>query len=85
MSRASTDLTLPSEQDALLAQRASLALEQQGAGTADMRLQLTTPGSKATAFDLPAPAVRLLMELLKELGAGHAVTIVPVEAEITTQ
>ncbi len=35
--------------------------------------------------DLPAGAVRLLVELLAEMAAGHAVTMIPIHAELTTQ
>ena len=85
MTRAHTELTLPSEQEALLARQTSRTLAEHGAGGDDLRLQLTEAGREVTTLDLPAPAARLLMEILKELGAGRAVTIVPVEAEITTQ
>ena len=85
MPRAHTDLTLPSEQEALLAQEASRALAEGGGDAASLRVQLTVAGREVTTLDLPAPAARLLAEILKELGQGRAVTIVPVEAEITTQ
>jgi excisionase family DNA binding protein len=34
---------------------------------------------------VPRPAVRLLVEVLRELGRGNAVTVVPFQAELTTQ
>ena len=34
---------------------------------------------------LPEAAVRLLQSLLREMAQGHAITIVPVHAELTTQ
>jgi excisionase family DNA binding protein len=81
--RTDTELTLPSEQDALLAQQTSRALIAHDAEGTGLRVQVMDAGREL--HDLPAPAVRLLMEILKELGEGRAVTIVPVDAEITTQ
>ena len=34
---------------------------------------------------LPPAAVRILQQLFEELGRGHAVTLVPVDTELTTQ
>ena len=34
---------------------------------------------------LPAPALRLLLDVLTEIGQGHAVTLIPLHAELTTQ
>jgi excisionase family DNA binding protein len=36
-------------------------------------------------IELPAGAVKLLQAILEEMGAGHAVTIMPRNAELTTQ
>lgn len=85
MPRTHTELTVPSEQEALLAQQACHALAGLGGEETGLRVQLTKAGREVTTLDLPAPAARLLMDILNELGAGCAVTIVPVEAEITTQ
>jgi len=34
---------------------------------------------------LPAPVLRLLLDVLTEIGQGHAVTLIPLHAELTTQ
>ncbi|MFG0334822.1 MAG: helix-turn-helix domain-containing protein [Maioricimonas sp. JB049] len=36
-------------------------------------------------IELPAAAVRLLVDLLSTMAEGHAVTLIPVHAELTTQ
>ena len=85
MPRTHTETTVPSKQEALLAREASRALAEGGADAASLRVQLATAGREVTTLDLPAPAARLLLEILKEIGQGRAVTVVPVEAEVTTQ
>lgn len=40
---------------------------------------------KTQELHLPASAVRLLLSLLAEMAQGHAVTLVPYHAELTTQ
>jgi excisionase family DNA binding protein len=50
-----------------------------------MRVQVAEAGREVAILDLPPAAARLLTEGLKELAAGNAVTLVPVEAELTTQ
>ena len=40
---------------------------------------------RAEPIELPALAVRLLVDLLVEMAAGNAVTLIPIHAELTTQ
>jgi excisionase family DNA binding protein len=78
-----TEEALPSEQDAALAKAASQALAE--AGDKPLRVQVEAAGREITAVDLPPVVARLLMDILKETAAGHAVTLVPFQEEITTQ
>ncbi len=50
-----------------------------------MRVQVAAAGREVTTVDLPPVVARLLMGILKETAAGHAVTLVPFQKEITTQ
>jgi excisionase family DNA binding protein len=70
MHRTPIDPVVPSAQEAALAETARAAL---------------AAGEKFTKDDLPPIVTRLLMDILEETAAGHAVALVPVEAEITTQ
>lgn len=81
MSRIHIDPILPSGQDAQRAKELRHALEHQDAPSAPLRVQL----SGGTALDLPPIVSRLLMDILEETAAGNAVTLVPVESEVTTQ
>ena len=83
MTYTSGEPTFPSDQDAVLAREVSRALEV--AGDTALRLQVADAGREVTTFDLPPSVARLLMDILKETAAGHAVSLVPLEAEITTQ
>jgi len=51
----------------------------------DFRLQLLQGDKPGEVIALPLPALRLLFTILKEMGEGNAVTLMPVHAELTTQ
>lgn len=70
MRRHSVDPVIPSAQDVKLAELARAAL---------------AAGQRFTTDELPSNVARLLMDILKQTAAGNAVTLVPVEAEVTTQ
>ena len=85
MTRPHTDPTLPSAQDSALAREASRALEQHCANDGSVLVQVGKPGREPTTLELPPIAARLLQQMLEEMGKGNAVTVVPTDAEITTQ
>jgi hypothetical protein len=84
LSYAPIEPAIPSDQDTARARELSRALEQHDAGPQVLRVQIAA-GQEVTTLDLPPVVARLLMNILKETAAGHAVTLVPFEAEITTQ
>ena len=86
MPRAQTDPTIPTDQDAVLAREASRILDASAGDNGALHLRLVETGNATPAtLELPAAAARLLKELLREMAAGHAITLVPTESEITTQ
>jgi len=85
MPRIRTEPTIPSDQEALLAREVSRALEAHHAEDKTLRVQVCEAGREVTTLDLPPAVARLLIDVLEEMGAGNAVTLVPIEAEITTQ
>ncbi len=85
MARLRTEPAIPSAQEALLAREVSRELETRQADGQPLRLQVAGAGHEATVLDLPPVAARLLIDMLSEMGAGRAVTLVPAEAEVTTQ
>ncbi len=66
------------------AQEVRRALEKRSADRKTLRVQIAA-GHGAKPLDLPPVVTRLLMNILKETAAGRAVTLVPLEPEITTQ
>src|SRR5579863_9493628 len=71
----------PTEAEAQLASESSRRL----ARYAQRNLKFQVAGKHGETITLPASAVRLLVRLLSEMGAGNAVTLVPIHAEMTTQ
>lgn len=77
---------LPSAEEAAIAKVCSQDL----AALLDTRLDaqqltLTDKEGQAHAVNIPVPALRLLVDVLTELGDGNTVKLVPVHAELTTQ
>ena len=85
MSQTHIDPVLPSDQDAMLAKAARIALA--GSDTLDtaLHVQINAAGREMTSLDLPPVVTRLLMDILKETAAGKAVSLLPLGAEVTTQ
>jgi excisionase family DNA binding protein len=81
MQRNNIDPILPTAQDALRAGELRGALEGRNVVSAPLRVQV----DDSIVLDLPPLVARLLMDILEETAAGHAVTVIPVEAEVTTQ
>jgi excisionase family DNA binding protein len=49
------------------------------------RIKVRPEGGRHEEVVVPAPAFALLLEILDEMAQGHAVTIMPVHGELTTQ
>jgi excisionase family DNA binding protein len=75
----------PTENDRKLASESSQFLEPVSTLPHEVRLQFLDEDAPRAAFSLPAAAVRLLNEVLKEMAKGNAVTLLPVHAMLATQ
>ena len=78
--KTATAYGIPSESDATLAGRAGRALEALTDGTQQVSARF---GDRIV--DLPAPAVRLLQEVLDRMADGKGVALTPLHAELTTR
>lgn len=75
----------PTEDDRRLASESSQFLEPVSILPHEIRMQFLDKDAPQSAFSLPAPALRLLNEILKEMAKGNAVTLIPNNAMLTTQ
>ena len=81
-----THQTSAPEVEAVLARATAEALESHALDDAtSLRVQVTQAGREVTTLDVPASAIPLITAVLRELGAGKAVTVLGDDAEITTQ
>jgi excisionase family DNA binding protein len=82
----SLDAIQPSEAETLLARESSRALSRLAGRNKAVRVEAREEGQEDRAtFILPATAVRLLLDILRQMAAGNAVAVTPVHAELTTQ
>ncbi len=77
--------TIPSAAEALLAREVSRVLERRNTAEQTLSLLVTAPENKMMTIELPKSAASLLIEILKQMAEGNAVSLLPVEPEITSQ
>jgi len=86
MTGALAELIIPNDAESQQAKETSRLLARLLPQHAEaLQLQATDIQGQKQAFLLPASAVKLLIALLSEMAQGHAVTLVPYHAELTTQ
>ncbi len=76
---------VPTAQDAVIAREASRALAAHLGHFENLRFQILEDKKTTEKLSLPASAIRLLLDILTEMAAGNAITLIPVHAELTTQ
>jgi excisionase family DNA binding protein len=81
---AGTEVTAPTEAETELAKESSRTLAAHLGGGNDLRLAVKS-GPASEELVLPARAARLLLDILTEMGRGNAVSLTPIQAELTTQ
>ena len=85
MTRRTREPIVPTAQDAAIAREASRMLAPYIDHLETLRFQVGEERKAAQKLSLPASAIRLLLDLLTEMAAGNAVTLIPVHAQLTTQ
>ena len=80
------ETTAPTAADARLARESLTRIDQiLEAGASDLRFAIRSDEQTGPEIRLPVSAVRLLKDILAEMAQGHAVTLLPVHSELTTQ
>lgn len=78
--------SLPTAEEIALAQESGRALSAYlQSRDVTQRIEIFDDKGAAHQVRVPASALRLLVDVLTEIGEGNAVSIVPIHAELTTQ
>ena len=76
---------LPSDRDTQLADQVSKKLAPYLKGNDDIQIKLVDQGREGDILDIPISAVRILFDILVNMARGNAMTLLPLEKELTTQ
>lgn len=86
MAELSTLSPLPSPEEAAIAKISSRELSAYLQTAADTQnIDIVDKSGEVHPVKVPVSALRLLIDVLTELGEGNAVSLIPVHAELTTQ
>jgi excisionase family DNA binding protein len=83
--QAAIETKLPSDAEAQVAKETSRILASRMRRADSLKLRIIDERKPGVTVNLPATAVRLLVRILEEMARGNAVTLIPVQAELTTQ
>lgn len=86
MNAPATPKTLPSQEDITLARESGRALSTVLLTRAEtQQIDFHDEKGAVRTVRIPTSALRLLVDVLTEIGQGNAVSIIPIHAELTTQ
>jgi len=86
MNALATPKTLPSPEDITLARESGRALSAVLLTRSDtQQIDFHDEKGAVRTVRIPTSALRLLLDVLTEIGQGNAVSIIPIHAELTTQ
>ena len=75
----------PSDHDRRVASEISQFLDPLVLRSHEVQVQFVGENASEQILSIPAPALRLLNEILKEMAKGNAMTLIPIHALLTTQ
>jgi len=74
----------PSQMDSKLAEESSRVLSKY-IKSEETQLSISSKDKPSETITIPDSAFRLLIDILIHMGRGHAITLIPIHAELTTQ
>jgi len=79
------DPFVPSDDDAKMAAEASRVLAAFVSSRKELHVELSGDGKKTEAMILPPSVIGMVQRILTEMANGNAITVMPMNAELTTQ
>lgn len=79
------DTVVPTKKEVKLAESSSKELAAYLKSTDKMVLQLVRAGKQLPPIVIPSSLLQLLADILAQMAEGHAVSLVPIQNELTTQ
>lgn len=79
------DPSLPSKDEVVLARETSRKLAQLMVPEQKLNIKIQGKEGGEISMELPASAVRMLLDILEQMANGNAVSLTPLHAELTTQ
>ena len=76
---------VPSNKEAVVAEKSRRILSNYLKSNKKPALQLISKGKENTSVELPPKVLQLLIDILAQMGAGNAISLIPIHAELTTQ
>ena len=78
------EVAAPSPHERELAHESSLRLAQHILPAHDIQMQIVDELGVVEILSIPAPALQMFSRILYEMGQGNALTLIPIDAELTT-
>ncbi|MBP0020907.1 MAG: helix-turn-helix domain-containing protein [Cyanobacteria bacterium SBLK] len=79
------NVVFPSDADSELSEVSSRSLAAFLTSDRAQKLKVIEENGEGEIVEIPAPAFRLLIDILSQMARGNAVRLIPVHAELTTQ
>lgn len=80
-----TDVITPTEKETILAQESSQCLSSYLGSESSQILKVISDQGESLTINVPTSAFRLFIDILTQMAHGNSVTLIPINAELTTQ